>query len=169
MLMSGSDGGSLSSPGGTRTIAAQYLTSRAGVGPKFRMRISTLGTSPHHHQSGWDGFRRKGPFLPETNRLEFSAGRFSGLSDRKNQEYRPDRASEDRGSRGNGGVLGRIRRLPLGAKIAASLIVAILAANILFRTYITDSVSNSRRTLLYLLCLLLFGLSGWLWWLSAPQ
>jgi hypothetical protein len=64
---------------------------------------------------------------------------------------------------------GRIDGAPLGAKIAGALILAILASLIFVRAYLAERIGNSRRALLYLGSLILFGLAFGLWMSGAPQ
>ena len=86
----------------------------------------------------------------------------------EDQERAGERQKNSRPSRLSS-IARSVDRAPLRAKITASLILAIRAPFILFRTYIADGLSSCSRALLYLSSLTLFAAGAWLWLLSASQ
>jgi hypothetical protein len=91
------------------------------------------------------------------------------LREGQKDEERAGKGQDNRSPSGASGISGGINRAPSGAKVAASIVLTILAAVILFRTALTNSISNLRRASLYLCSLGLFAIGFWLWMLSAPQ
>lgn len=95
---------------------------------------------------------------------QLSPRRADAMRESEDNQDNPEKRKEGGGPGGSGIAAIGINRAPLGAKVAASIVLAVLAAGVLVNTYITaDDLSASRKVLLYLCGLVLFAAGFSLW------